>query len=40
MKKKKKKTEREREREIIFCVWENYIQNENKNCKFIVRGGE
>ena len=32
--------ERLRERKIIFCVQENYVQNEIENCKFIVRGGE
>ena len=32
--------ERLRERNIIFCVWENYVENEVENCKFIVRGGE
>ena len=37
---KKKKKQREREREIIFCVWENYVQNEKKNFKIIVRVGE
>ena len=31
---KKKKFERERNN----LVWENYVQNEIENCKFIVRG--
>ena len=30
----------ERERKIIFCVQENYVQNEIEKCEFIVRGGE
>ena len=25
------------EREIPFCVWENYVQNEIENFKFIVK---
>ena len=33
----KKKNEK---REIALCVWENYVQNEIENCKFIVRRGE
>ena len=32
-----KKNLRERKREITFCVWENNVQNEKENCKFIVR---
>ena len=39
-KNEKQNFKKEKEREITFCEWENYVQNQKENCKFIVRREE